>query len=115
MAKLSAKEFMEKAKLMVGDRTDDDALSFLEDVKDTITDEKDDWKTKYETVLKEKDELDETWRKKYRDTFYSSDANTNNNENNNNNNDIGSLLDNRSEEEKRAQEITVDDLFSTAE
>ena len=115
MAKLSAKEFMEKAKLMVGDRTDDDALSFLEDVKDTITDEKDDWKTKYETALKEKDELDETWRKKYRDTFYSSDANNNNNENNNNNNNIGSLLDKRSEEEKRAEEITVDDLFSTAE
>ena len=106
---------MEKAKLMVGDRTDDDALSFLEDVKDTITDDKDDWKTKYETVLQEKAELDETWRKKYRDTFYSSDANKDKNENNNNNNDIGSLLDNRSEEEKRAQEITVDDLFSTAE
>lgn len=115
MAKLSAKEFMDKAKLMVGDRTDDDALSFLEDVKDTITDEKDDWKVKYETVLKEKEELDETWRKKYRDTFYSSDANTNNNETNNNNNNIDSLLDNRSEEEKRAQEITVDDLFATVD
>lgn len=115
MAKLSAKEFMDKAKLMVGDRTDDDALSFLEDVKDTITDEQDDWKTKYETVLKEKEELDETWRKKYRDTFYSSDANTNNNETNTKNNDVVSLLDNRSEEEKRAQEITVDDLFATVE
>ena len=81
MARLTATDFMEKAKLIIGDRTDDDALSFLEDCKDTISDDKggdDDWKTKYETAVKEKEQLDKDWRNRYRDTFFSPASHTDN-------------------------------------
>ena len=33
MSKLTQKEFMDKAKAILGDRTDDEAISFLEDCK----------------------------------------------------------------------------------
>ena len=73
MAKLTQKEFMEKVKVVLGDRTDDNAISFLEDCKDTISSEGDDWKKKYDEAVKEKEELDKTWRQKYTDRFFSSD------------------------------------------
>ena len=61
MARLTQAEFMNKLKTIIGDRTDDDAISFIEDCKDTITDDKDDWKKKYDDVVKEKEELDEEY------------------------------------------------------
>ena len=56
---------MEKLKALIGDRTDDEALTFIEDVSDTVEANKseEDWKTKYE-------ENDKMWREKYRDRFY---------------------------------------------
>ena len=114
MAKLSAKDFMEKAKNIIGDRTDDDALAFLEDCKDTITEEKDDWKEKYETVVKEKEELDKQWRTKYRDRFYSSDTNLD--ENKDKDKDTKhDPFDNRSDAEKQAEQISINDLFKESE
>ena len=66
--KRNANEMLEIVKAFVGDRTDDDALNLIEDVKDSMTSdtdtEQEDWKTKYE-------ELDKSWREKYKARFFS--------------------------------------------
>ena len=63
-------EILEAIKTRVGDNTDDETISLLEDVSDTLTDlEKrasggEDWKTKYE-------ENDKLWRERYTNRFFS--------------------------------------------
>ena len=107
---------MEKAKLILGDRTDDEAISFLEDCKDTISSDGDDWKTKYEAEVEAKNKLDADWRKKYTDRFFDDDANTNTNNNNDKLiNEHINPLDTRSEEMKKAETISVNDLFKGEE
>lgn len=73
MAVKTREEILEELKVRVGEQTDDDTISFLEDVTDTLSDletkakgDGTDWKTKYE-------ENDAEWRKKYTDRFYGSD------------------------------------------
>lgn len=112
MAKLSTDEFMNKVKALLGDRDDDEALSFLEDCKDTITVEKDSYKEKYEQAVKEKEELDKSWRTKYKERFYSTDTNIDKDKNDNTDKDPN--FDERSEEEKKAETITINDLFKPA-
>lgn len=112
MSRLTKNEFMKKLKEFMKDRTDDDAISFLEDCNDTITSDKDEYKQKYETVVKEKEELDKQWREKYTSRFYSDDTNINNNNNKDDNTKNDPNFDTRSEELKKAESITFDDLFS---
>lgn len=73
MAVKTREEILEELKVRVGEQTDDDTISFLEDVADTLSDletkakgDGTDWKTKYE-------ENDAEWRKKYTERFYSSE------------------------------------------
>lgn len=58
--KLSKEELLEKVKVYVGDRTDDETISLIEDISDSmeVTDDTENWKEKYE-------ELDNQWREKY--------------------------------------------------
>ena len=71
MAVKTKEEILESIRSRVGDSTDDETLEFLEDVTDTLTDletrasDSTDWKEKY-------DELDKSWREKYRERFFSS-------------------------------------------
>ena len=116
MARLSANEFMEKVKTIIGDRDDDEALSFLEDCKDTITEDKDDWKAKYDEAVKEKENLDKEWRTKYKERFYSSDSHTDTDNHSTNpahldNNDDKKEIDPIEEAEK----VRFDDLFKPVE
>ena len=112
MAKLSSDEFMKSIQSIIGDRTDDEALKFLENAKDTITSEHDDYKAKYEAEVEAKKKLDEDWRAKYKARFYSSDDDTNiNNPNNKDNTKNDPNFDRRSDAEKLAESITIDDLF----
>lgn len=66
----SREEILNSIKSIIGERTDDESMSILEDVQDTFTDfetrtkDTTDWHKKY-------DELDAEWRKKYRDRFFS--------------------------------------------
>lgn len=115
MARLSEKEFMEKVKVILGDRTDDDALSFLEDCKDTITESNTDYKQKYEEEVQKNKDLDESWKKKYRDRFYDSDANDNKDNDNGKGKGKDDPFDMRSDEQKQAESITIDDLFKESE
>lgn len=67
MAILTKKELIERIKTYTGDRTDDETLSLIEDVTDTVgSEDGEDWKTKYE-------ENDKAWRKKYKERFESGD------------------------------------------
>ena len=114
MAKLNADEFMNSVKAIIGDRDDDEALSFLEDCKDTISDSKNDYKEKYENLLKEKEELDKSWRTKYKERFYESDNDNPSNKDKDKEKEKD-LFDTRSDEQKKAESITVDDLFKESE
>lgn len=68
MAVKSKEDLIASIKAVIGEDTTDESLSLLEDVSDTFTSfetetkDKTDWKAKY-------NELDESWRKKYRDRF----------------------------------------------
>ena len=62
-------EIMEAIRARVGEDTSDEALAFIEDVSDTISDmearsaNSREWEKKYR-------ENDEAWRKKYKERFY---------------------------------------------
>lgn len=71
MAVKSRDEILESIRARVGEQNDDETISFLEDVSDTLTDletraqgDGEDWKTKYE-------ENDASWRKRYKERFFS--------------------------------------------
>lgn len=71
MAVRNKEEILEAIKTRVGEQTDDETISFLEDVSDTFTDletrvngDGEDWKTKYE-------ENDKMWRERYTTRFFS--------------------------------------------
>lgn len=62
--KLTREEFKEKLLELFGEEPTDEQLAVIEDYVDTFEDEEDEsgWKEKYE-------QLDKSWRKKYRDRF----------------------------------------------
>ena len=68
MAVITNEDFMAGLQSLIGERTDDEAIAFLENARDTLTDKDNknavDWKQKY-------DENDAAWRKRYMDAFYS--------------------------------------------
>lgn len=67
MAVRTKEELMERIRGLLGERTDDDALSAIEDFNDTVSDYEsrmgEDWKSKYE-------ESERSWRQRYRDRFF---------------------------------------------
>lgn len=69
----SKTELMEQIRTRLGEDTGDDALTFLEDVSDTLDDleskatDPEDWHQKYT-------DLDAEWRQRYRDRFYNNEA-----------------------------------------
>lgn len=74
MAVLSKEEFMSRLQKRIGEDTSDEAMTFIEDMTDTFNDMEtrssgndSEWKQKYE-------ELDKTWRKKYKDRFFNSET-----------------------------------------
>lgn len=62
-------ELSESVREIIGDRTDDAAIAFIEDFSDTMEDARErvensvNWEQKYH-------ENDEEWRNKYRDRFF---------------------------------------------
>lgn len=75
MAVKTREEILESFKSRLGENPDDESISFLEDVTDTLDDfekrangDGEDWKSKYE-------ENDASWRKKYTERFFSDEPN----------------------------------------
>ena len=71
MAVKTREEIFESIKARLGEKPDDESISFLEDFTDTLDDfekrakgDNTDWKSKYE-------ENDANWRKKYTERFFS--------------------------------------------
>ena len=73
MAIRTVEEIMEAVKKRIGDAMDDESISFVEDISDTLQDlskrDEEDWKRKYE-------ENDASWRQRYRDRFFSGNKET---------------------------------------
>ena len=73
MSVLGKEEFFNRVKEHVGDDTSDESIAFIEDMTDTYialeqsSKDETDWKSKYE-------ELDENWKKRYRDRFFDDNA-----------------------------------------
>lgn len=69
MAVRTAEEIMASVKERIGEDTSDEALAFIEDIQDTLSDmnnrvsESGDWKQKYE-------DNDRSWREKYQKRFF---------------------------------------------
>ena len=79
MAKLNREQFLEAIKARIGDDTSDLAMQFMEDMTDTFdgfaTDSNSQRISELEQQLTdaktEKDDLDKSWRQRYRDRFFS--------------------------------------------
>lgn len=93
---LSKEELMTEMKSIIGERTDDEAIKFIEDVTDTIDSLKEqinenngtnEWKSKYEEIIT-----------KYKERFF-----------NCNNQEVDK--DEKSEEETEDEPETYDELF----
>lgn len=73
MAVLTREDYLERLNTLVGEDNSDEALQIIEDFTDTFdnlgtqndNNDNENWKQKYE-------ELDATWRQKYRDRFMNS-------------------------------------------
>ena len=98
MAIKSREEILNSIKEFIGERTDDTAMTILEDIQDTFADletrtnDTTDWKKKYE-------ELDDSWRKKYRDRFFNHSAEE----------------ETEQPEEEEEKPLTYENLFSVKE
>lgn len=62
MSRLTRDEAITRLTAYIGDRNDDDSIALLEDISDSLTEDTEDWKAKY-------DELDASWRKRYIERF----------------------------------------------
>jgi hypothetical protein len=88
---------LEELKTVLGERTDDDALKLIERVSEIETSDVEELKARINALEKERDDLDETWRARYRDRFFE-DVET-------------KKKKEKDDEEEKAKEITVDKLF----
>lgn len=69
MAKLSKSEMFKKVKEYLKEDTSDEAISLLEDLTDTLSEDNEDKDKIIEDLKKEKEELDKSWRQRYIDRF----------------------------------------------
>ena len=69
MAVITTDVFMERINGLIGENSDDDTLAMLGDFKDTL-DANSHANDRIAELQREKDELDASWRKKYRERFF---------------------------------------------
>lgn len=95
--KKTVEELRTALQKLIGERTDDEVIGFIEDFDDSIEElsnkDSEDWKTKYE-------QNDAEWRKKYRDRFFNGKVDE----------DIEKSKSNEHEEPDE-EKTTIDDLF----
>ena len=89
---------LEELRNVIGDRTDDDALALIERVSELESQGIDDLKNKITELEGQMKQLDEDWRKRYRDRFYEGEKE----------------IEDEAEEsgsEEEAESVSIDDLF----
>lgn len=89
---------LEELRNVIGDRTDDDALALIERVSELESQSVDDLKNKITDLENQKKQLDEDWRKRYRDRFYEGEK------------EIEDEVEESGSEEE-AESVSIDDLF----
>lgn len=97
MAILSKEELLTRLRDYIGDDTRDETFAILEDITDTLDDfqrrsDDSDWERRY-------NELDNSWRDKYRDRFFQTDV------------DIEKGGTTNDDETRDDTQITYEDLF----
>lgn len=105
MAILKKEDIISKLKNIVGEKTDDETLSFLEDVSDTLNEDKENWKEKYE-------KNDAEWRKKYRDRFFNPRKNIKNEKIED---DMDDDFDDENNPGEKPKKLTYENLFTKEE
>ena len=75
MAILTIEQMTEALKNFIGDRTDEEALVFMENVMDTVKAASEDntkevLQKKIDTLIMEKETLDAVWRARYKERFF---------------------------------------------
>lgn len=88
---------LEELKTVLGERTDDDAIRLIERVSEIETADVEELKARITALEKERNDLDEAWRTRYRDRFFENVETKKEKE--------------KDDEEEKAEEITVDKLF----
>ena len=96
MAVVEKESIMTRLNALIGDRTDDEALSIVEDISDTIDSASGTGMVTEEEADRRVAEKEEEWRKKYKERFFSGDSD--------------GAADAREEEEVKTPE-KFDDLF----
>ena len=94
-------EMLDLVNKYIGEDTSEEAIALIEDISDSYDSFSDpeDWKAKYE-------QLDETWKKKYKDRFFEGSNKT----------PTGEDVDGETHEEAEEKElVTYDDFFESIE
>lgn len=101
MAVVGKEDLMKMVSSIVGERKDDEALKFIEDLTDTVNDFEAnsglDWKAKY-------DSLDGEWRDRYKARFFGEDGGEPE--------DTTVIATEESVDESEDKELTLDDVLS---
>ena len=90
---------LEELRNVIGDRTDDDALALIERVSELESQSIDDLKNKITELEDQKRQLDEDWRKRYRDRFYEGEEKDE------------EQIEEEAGDEDESESIKIDDLF----
>lgn len=102
MAVRSREELMTSMNAVLGERTDDEALNFIQDFTDTY----DDLSSHTGTYTEEQyNDLDASWRKKYKERFFAGGTSDSDD-------DMVQPNKRKKEEPKREETITIKDLFT---
>lgn len=94
-------EMLAEIKAYIGDRTDDETVSLVENVTDTLSDMEKNGNA--EARVKE---VEDMWRAKYMERFFDGDKEKQN---------IEVKEDEETEEKDKSEEITIDDLYTEKE
>lgn len=94
-------EMLTEIKAYIGDRTDDETVSLVENVTDTLSDMEKNGNA--EARVKE---VEDMWRAKYMERFFDGDKEKKN---------IEVEEDEETEEKDKSEEITIDDLYTEKE
>ena len=108
MAVKSKEELLSSLKTVIGDNPSDDAIALLEDITDTLDNStggsSDEDKKKIKELEKQVKDIDETWRKKYTDRFFSPSDTKDDDDNDDTKDD--------DDDDKKDSPKTFDELFS---
>lgn len=101
MAVKTREDLMQSVNTILGDRSDDVALEFIQDMTDTLND----FASHNGVYTQEQyDALDNNWRTRYRERFFSGPREDDD--------EFKSPNNKKSDEEKREETITINDLFT---